>query len=172
MLRWHTATSHPQGFSLYGFYTMTAELSSCEGARVAQEPEILTPGHFTGHVCQPPLLSKPQGRTSAYLQGAARCTPGPESLDKGAPPPTSGRTGALEVTHAPPGCSLHVPGPGSPRLTFSASLCLTRHHAPQHSAEKDYLWCPLFLWLLFKPPCLPEKQTDDLGNHTCDIITL
>ena len=71
MLRWHTATSHPQGFSLYGFYATTAELSSCDGARVAQEPEILTPGHFTRHVCQPLLLSKPQGRKFFLVANSA-----------------------------------------------------------------------------------------------------
>lgn len=62
-------------------------------------------------------------------------------------------------------------GRGLP-ASLSASLRPTRHHAPQHLADMDCLWDPLFLWLLFKPPCLPEKQTDDLGNHMCGIITL
>lgn len=82
-----------------------------------------------------------------------------------------GRTDALEAKHAPPACSPHVPGPGSPCLTLCFSTADTPSHSPAPSRQ-GLLVGPALLWLLFKPPCLSEKQTDDLGNHMCDIITL
>lgn len=112
-----------------------------------------------GHACQPhspPSLREEFPRT--YRLPTARAE---EGLDKGAP----SHQAAEPVPWRQHALLLGVPSQGRGlRLTLSAPLCPTRHHA---GTQQTRTTCGAHALsaLLFKPPCLPEKQTDSLGNH-------